>query len=99
VPTLAQLNDDGKTRQRWELYVRGVELANCYSEETDAAAVKQFFENEAYAKERRAVVPHKIDQDYWKMFLPEKNGGFPKCSGVAMGLDRLLMVLTGRNAL
>jgi lysyl-tRNA synthetase class 2 len=99
VPTLAQLNDDGKTRQRWELYVRGVELANCYSEETDAATVKQFFEDEAYAKERHAVVPHKIDRDYWNMFLPKKNGGFPKCSGVAMGLDRLLMLLTGRNAL
>jgi lysyl-tRNA synthetase class 2 len=109
VPTLAQLNDkpndksnnkgDGQTRQRWELYVCGVELANCYSEETDARAVKRFFDEEAEAKEQRALVPHKIDRDYWKMFLPENSGGFPKCSGVAMGLDRLLMALTGRNAI
>jgi lysyl-tRNA synthetase class 2 len=99
VPTLAQLNNDGKTRQRWELYVRGIELANCYSEETDAPAVRQFFDNEATAKEQHALVPHKIDLNYWKMFLPKQNGGFPKCSGVAMGLDRLLMVLTGRNAI
>ncbi|MDR1230586.1 MAG: LysR family transcriptional regulator [Spirochaetaceae bacterium] len=99
VPTLAQLNDDGKTRQRWELYLRGVELANCYSEETSAASVKQFFENEARAKEQCAIVPHKIDPDYWKMFLPEKESGFPKCSGVAMGLDRLLMAFTGKNAI
>jgi lysyl-tRNA synthetase class 2 len=99
VPTLAQLNDDGKTRQRWELYLRGVELANCYSEETTASNVKQFFENEAQAKEQCAVVPHKIDPDYWKLFLPEEGGGFPKCSGVAMGLDRLLMAFTGKNAI
>jgi lysyl-tRNA synthetase class 2 len=99
VPTLAQMNDDGKTRQRWELYVRGIELANCYSEETDASAVRQFFDNEITAKEQHALVPHKIDLNYWTMFLPKQNGGFPKCSGVAMGLDRLLMVLAGRNAI
>jgi lysyl-tRNA synthetase class 2 len=105
VPTLAQLNENqgasggGQTRQRWELYACGIELANCYSEETDALTVKQFFDEEAETKERRAVVPHKIDRDYWKMFLPENSGGFPKCSGVAMGLDRLLMVLAGRNTI
>jgi lysyl-tRNA synthetase class 2 len=99
VPTLARLNDDGKTRQRWELYGRGVELANCYSEETDALRVKQFFDNEAEAKERSAIIKHNIDKNYWKMFLPENQGGFPKCSGTAMGLDRLLMVLAGRNAI
>jgi lysyl-tRNA synthetase class 2 len=99
VPTLARLNADGRTRQRWELYMRGVELANCYSEETDAAAVKRFFENEAREKECRAIVRHAVDRDYWKMFSSEKGLGFPKCSGVAMGLDRLLMALAGRKAI
>jgi lysyl-tRNA synthetase class 2 len=107
-PVLARPNGDGRTYQRWELYVRGIELANCYSEETDACAVKQFFENEAREKEHSAIVNHAVNRDYWKMFLPdnEKSGvsptavsGFPKCSGVAMGLDRLLMALTGRNAI
>jgi lysyl-tRNA synthetase class 2 len=99
VPTLARLNDDGKTRQRWELYLRGIELANCYSEETAASRVKRFFESEARAKEQCAIVPHKVDPDYWKMFLPEDGSGFPECSGVAMGLDRLLMAFTGKNAI
>jgi lysyl-tRNA synthetase class 2 len=99
VPTLAQLNDDGKTRQRWELYIRGVELANCYSEETDPSCVRQFFDDEARAKRQCAIVSHKIDRDYWKMFLSKKGKGFPKCSGVAMGLDRLLMALADRNAI
>jgi lysyl-tRNA synthetase class 2 len=100
VPALAQLHDGGKTRRRWELYMRGVELANCYAEETDAAAVKAFFEGEARAKRARAVVRHKVDRDYWKLFLPKEDGRrFPECSGVAMGLDRLVMLLTGRNAI
>jgi lysyl-tRNA synthetase class 2 len=99
VPTLARLNPDGRTRQRWELYMRGTELANCYSEETDAAAVKQFFENEAEGKARRALVPHAVDHNYWKIFSPNTGPGFPKCSGVAMGLDRLLMILANLHHL
>jgi lysyl-tRNA synthetase class 2 len=101
VPTLAQLNphDGGKTRQRWELYIRGVELANCYSEETDPSRVREFFDRESHEKEQRAIVPHKIDRDYWKLFLPEKGSRFPPCSGVAMGLDRLLMAFSGRHAI
>jgi lysyl-tRNA synthetase class 2 len=99
VPTLARLNADGRTRQRWELYMRGVELANCYSEETDAAAVKRFFEDEAAKKERDAIVRHAVDHDYWKLFSSENGQPFPACSGVAMGLDRLLMVLSGRKAI
>jgi lysyl-tRNA synthetase class 2 len=99
VPALARLNPDGRTRQRGERYARGVELANCYSEETDGAAVRRFFEEEATAKERRAIVRHAVDHDYWKMFSPEHGHSFPACSGVAMGLDRLLMVLAGRKAI
>jgi lysyl-tRNA synthetase class 2 len=99
VPTLARLNPDGRTRQRWELYMRGVELANCYSEETDGAAVRRFFEEEAKEKERRAIVCHAVDRNYWKLFSPEQGQGFPKCSGVAMGLDRLLMALAGRKSI
>jgi lysyl-tRNA synthetase class 2 len=101
VPCLARKNPGGKTVERWELYARGVELANCYSEETDPEEVKAFFENEAAEKEKTALVRHSVDRDYWKTFLPRRNtagveGPFPKCSGTALGLDRLIMILTGR---
>ncbi|GHV06991.1 elongation factor P--(R)-beta-lysine ligase [Spirochaetia bacterium] len=107
VPCLAQKNRNGKTVERWELYARGIELANCYSEETDAEEVRRFFETEFAEKEKHALVKHHVDQDYWKNFLPRSNtvfpkgksSGFPPCSGVAMGLDRLIMVLTGRSAI
>jgi lysyl-tRNA synthetase class 2 len=100
VPCLAKQSPGGKTVERWEIYGRGVELANCYSEETCAETVRRYFEEEGEAKEKTALVPHRIDGGYWKLFAagPEKRL-FPECSGVAMGLDRLIMVLAGRSAI
>jgi elongation factor P--(R)-beta-lysine ligase len=98
VPCLAKKGSGGKFVERWELYVRGIELANCYSEETSAEEIRAFFESEKAAKEKNALVPHKTDDDYWKLFS-SKEKPFPECSGVAMGLDRLIMVLTGRKTI
>ena len=94
VPCLARRSNDGRTVERWELYWNGIELANCFSEETDPGRVREFFESEAAAKERQALVRHKVDHDYWKNFSGEPP--FPRCSGVALGLDRLIMALCGR---
>jgi lysyl-tRNA synthetase class 2 len=91
VPCLAKKSPDGKTVERWELYYNGIELANCFSEEKDPQKVKEFFINEAAEKEKKALVKHNVDHNYWKIFE-----NFPRCSGVAMGLDRLIMALTGR---
>jgi lysyl-tRNA synthetase class 2 len=100
VPCLAQKGQDGKTAERWELYVRGIELANCYSEETDAEKVRAYFEAEGKIKTAEALVPHCFDRDYWKTFLPDAHGcPFPSCSGVALGLDRLIMLLSGRSTI
>jgi lysyl-tRNA synthetase class 2 len=100
VPCLAQRSRDGRTAERWELYVRGVELANCYSEETDAEEVRGYFEAEGKIKNAEALIPHRLDGDYWKTFLPDASGRpFPRCSGVAMGLDRLIMIITGRSTI
>jgi len=92
VPCLAKKSPNGKTVERWELYYNGIELANCFSEETDPQKVKDFFITEEAEKEKTAIVRHNVDHDYWKMF--ER---FPPCSGVALGLDRLIMALTGRS--
>jgi lysyl-tRNA synthetase class 2 len=104
VPCLAKKSPDGKTTERWELYVNGVELANCYSEETDPQEVRRYFAAEGEIKNRESLVPHAIDPEYWKTFLPRQDKAgteqpFPACSGVAMGVDRLIMVLTGRSAI
>jgi lysyl-tRNA synthetase class 2 len=96
VPTMAKKNADGKTVERWELYCNGIELANCYSEETDPRRVHDFFESEAKAKKRYSVVIHTVDHDFWKIF---EKPGFPVCSGVALGLDRLIMAICGRSSI
>ncbi|MDR0785882.1 MAG: LysR family transcriptional regulator [Treponema sp.] len=94
VPCLAKKRPDGKSVERWELYVRGIELANCYSEETDPLNIRAYFEQEAAAKKKNSLIPHVVDDNYWQIF-----DGFPPCSGVAMGVDRLIMSLTGRTSI
>jgi len=92
VPCLAKKAANGQTVERWELYYNGLELANCFSEEIDPQKVKNFFFDEEAEKTQSAIIKHKVDHNYYKLF--EQN--FPKCSGVAMGLDRLIMALTGK---
>jgi lysyl-tRNA synthetase class 2 len=104
VPCLAKKNADGGTVERWELYYGGIELANCYTEETDPEEVKNYFAAEGKAKNKKAIVRHAIDGGYWKIFSPRKDQDnitrpFPACSGVALGVDRLIMALCGKSAI
>ena len=103
VPCLAKKSPGGQTVERWELYACGTELANCFSEETNAEEVRRFFESEKAEKEKTAIVRHKVDDDYWTLFADRGNSPnaplFPRCSGVALGLDRLIMLLCGRSSI
>ena len=102
VPCLAQdvPNPDGSPqggplwKQRWELYVAGMELSNCYSEETDPEKVRAYFQQEGAVKAKSARIPHSIDPNYWKHFQH-----FPTCSGNALGVDRLIALLCGRTTI
>ncbi|MCL1959931.1 MAG: LysR family transcriptional regulator [Spirochaetes bacterium] len=94
VPCLAKKSHNKRTAERWELYYNGIELANCFSEETEPQKVKDFFISEEEKKKKSAIVQHKVDRDYWRIFE-----NFPRCSGVAMGLDRLIMAITGRSTI
>jgi len=76
-------------KDRWELYVRGMELCNCYTEASDPEAVRASFVREAERK-REARVPHRVDFSY-----PDLFSDFPPCSGVALGFDRFVLALTG----
>jgi lysyl-tRNA synthetase class 2 len=77
-------------KERWELYCGGIELANCYTEETEAAKVREYFRREGALKAKTARIPHAIKEDYWKIFED-----FPPCSGVALGVDRLVALVCG----
>ncbi|MGL4985640.1 MAG: amino acid--tRNA ligase-related protein [Treponemataceae bacterium] len=93
VSCLAQ-NKNAFYKERWELYINGIELANCYSEETNAQNVKAYFEKEGAEKNKTARVRHAVQNDYWKHFVE-----FPICSGVALGFDRLLMILLSKKTI
>ncbi len=91
VECLARVVPGTAYRERWELYIRGIEIANCYTEEGNPASVRQYFESQA-GKKSTSMVPHAIDTDYAGLF-----DEFPPCSGVAIGFDRLAMVLLGKT--
>jgi lysyl-tRNA synthetase class 2 len=96
--SLAKLRtrDDGvSVAERFELYWRGIELANGYHELTDARELRRRFEsvNSARAADGRAAIPMP------EQFLAAIEQGLPPCTGVALGFDRLLMVASGATEL
>lgn len=85
-------------RERWELYVGGVELANCFTEETDPVEIDAYFAEEG-EKKRNAKIPHPLDIAFRDMYKSKIGEKLPLCSGVALGMDRLLMHLAGKHSL
>jgi len=81
--------------ERWELYIKGIETANCFTEEVNKEKVKEFFQLEKARKEETACIKHPVDETFPDIF----DGGFPLCSGVALGVDRLVMALTGASSI
>lgn len=85
---LAKLNKDGKTAQRFEFYIAGVELGDCYTELTDWKEQEDRF-NEEYKKRKAAKkISHPID----KGFIEALQYGLADCAGIAIGFDRLSMI-------
>lgn len=79
--------------ERFELYACGVELANAFSELTDAAEQRRRFEADMALKRRLYGYDYPIDED----FISALHHGLPDCAGIALGVDRLVMLLTGAN--
>lgn len=74
--------------ERFELYINGLELANGYFELTDAVEQKLRFEQDNMQRKQMDLPEIPIDTN----LLMALESGLPSCSGVALGLDRLLMV-------
>lgn len=75
--------------ERWELYIGGLEIANAFSELTDAVEQKKRFEECAEFRMRNNKPVYPIDSK----FLDAMERGMPESSGIALGLDRLIMIL------
>jgi lysyl-tRNA synthetase class 2 len=77
--------------EKWDLYVRSVELATGYSELVDPVVQRERFEAQARLGARGDDEAMAVDED----FLRAMEYGMPPMGGMGMGIDRLLMTLTG----
>jgi lysyl-tRNA synthetase class 2 len=87
---LARPADDRRVAERFELYACGVELANGFGELTDAAEQRRRLEREMAEKERIYGERYPLDEDFLAALAT-----MPQACGIALGLDRLIMLATG----
>jgi len=93
---LAELDaGDPRTALRFELYARGVELANGYVELADAAEQARRFEADRSQRRDRGL-PDVLPDERLLSALAQ---GLPRCAGVAMGFDRVAMLAAGAGSI
>ena len=92
IECLAKDYPDRPYKKRWEMYIKGIEIANCYDEERDKTKIRAYYEKEQkrLEEERKGSrdTISKADMDFALLDMPQ-------CSGGAIGLDRLLLVEYG----
>jgi lysyl-tRNA synthetase class 2 len=86
---------DSRVAERFECYFRGIELANGFSELTDSNEQLHRFEAENVIRKVQGKPQRPIDYK----FINALNSGLPDCSGVALGIDRLLMLALGVDSI
>ena len=94
-PAPAEAGDDPPVAERFEVYLGPLELANGYHELCDAAEQEaRFVRDMALRKARGAALPP-VDM----RLLAALDAGLPDCAGVALGIDRLLMAMSGSETI
>ena len=89
---LARRTRDPRVAERFEIYICGTELANGFGELTDPVEQRRQLEREMAEKERRYGERYPIDEDFLASLAQ-----MPQACGVALGLDRLVMLATGAS--
>lgn len=88
--SLARLKSEGDVAERWEVYARGLELANAFGELTDAAEQRARFDAARREKISLGETPMPLDEDFLAELPSIQSAG-----GAALGVDRLVMTLLG----
>ena len=81
--------------ERWEAFVGGMEIANAFSELTDPDVQRERFD----AQQRLAGQGEDEVQPYDEVFVQALEQGMPPAGGVGLGIDRLVMLLSGRDSI
>ena len=90
-----KLDEDGElVAARFELYIEGLELANAYDELIDAEVLRSRFQADNAEREKLGLYVMPIDE-YLLAALPNMS----ECAGIALGVDRLLMVVMNQMKL
>jgi lysyl-tRNA synthetase class 2 len=87
--------EDQRLVERVEVFVDGIELGNGYFELTDSVEQQQRFDCERELRKQMGLYVPNVD----KRFLNAIESGLPDCSGMAIGLDRLMMLVTNSNTI
>ncbi len=88
---LARLSkEDPRYAERFEVYINGIELANAFFELTDPVEQRKRLEEERELRKKLGKDAYDIDEEF-----VEAVGKMPECAGIALGVDRLVQVLTG----
>ena len=90
-PLSKQRADDPETVERFELYIAGMEIANAFSELNDPDEQRRRFEEQLAARTAGDEEAHALDEDYIRAL----EYGLPPAAGEGIGIDRLVMLLTG----
>lgn len=92
IECLAKDYEDRPYKKRWEMYIKGIEIANCYDEERDKEKIFSYYKREqAILEKERSLTNETISKADLSFALMD----MPQCSGGAIGLDRLLLVEYG----
>lgn len=88
-------SNDKRFAERFEIYLAGIELGNCFSELTDAGEQEQRLKNDFKERKKFNKNIYPIDED----FVSALKSGLPKVAGIAVGVDRLVMLASNSTSI
>lgn len=94
-PLAKKKRDDNGWVERFEVFVRGMEIANAFSELNDPIDQKERFLEEIKEKEKGDEESHYFDSDY----IEALEYGMPPTGGLGIGIDRLTMIITNKDSI